>query len=61
VEEESIPEVLPVTAAEQIPEALPVAAEATEDDDPNAEWRNIHLELKKDAESEIDLEKPKDE
>jgi hypothetical protein len=46
---------------ESIPEAQPVAAEATEDDDPNAEWRGIHLELKKDQEAEIDLEKPKDE
>jgi hypothetical protein len=44
-----------------IPEAQPVAAEAAEEDDPNAEWRSIHLELKKDAEAEIDLEKPKDE
>jgi hypothetical protein len=51
-----------VTAAEEsIPEAQPVAAEAAEEDDPNAEWRSIHLELKKDAEAEIDLEKPKDE
>jgi hypothetical protein len=62
MEEESIPEVLPATAEESIPEALPVvAAEAEEDDDPNAEWRGIHLELKKDAETDIALEKPKDE
>jgi hypothetical protein len=42
-------------------EAQPVAAEAEEEDDPNAEWRSIHLELKKDAETDIELEKPKDE
>ncbi len=44
-----------------IMEAQPVAAEATEDDDPNAEWRGIDLELRKDAETDIALEKPKDE
>jgi hypothetical protein len=45
-----------------IMEAQPVVAEAEEeDDDPNAEWRGIDLEMKKDVETDIDLEKPKDE
>jgi hypothetical protein len=42
-------------------EAVPAAAKGEEDDDPNAEWRSIHLELKKDVETDIDLEKPQDE
>jgi hypothetical protein len=44
-----------------IAEAVPVAEAVEEDSDPNAEWRSIHLELKKDVDADIDLEKPKDE
>ncbi|HEY7326375.1 MAG TPA: vWA domain-containing protein [Gemmataceae bacterium] len=58
-DESSIPEVLPVV--EPTAKAVPAAAKTEDDDDPNAEWRNIHLELKKDVETDIDLEKPEDE
>jgi hypothetical protein len=53
----------PIAATKEsaVLEAQPVAAETQEDDDPNAEWRGIDLELKKDADTSIDLEKPKDE
>ena len=44
-----------------IMEAQPVGAEVEEEDDPNAEWRGIDLEMKKDVETDIDLEKTKDE
>ena len=50
-----------VAEESSIPEVLPAAAEPREEDDPNAEWRGIDLEFRKDAESGIDLEKPKDE
>jgi hypothetical protein len=65
-----VSEVLPADES-SIPEALPAgepplagavpAAKGEDDDDLNAEWRNIHLELKKDEETDIDLEKPQDE
>jgi hypothetical protein len=52
----------PAAAEESsIPEAQPIAAETQEEDDANAEWRGIDLELRKDEETGIDLEKPKDE
>jgi hypothetical protein len=53
---------VPVAAKEsQVLEAQPATAEAEEDDDANAEWRSLPLELKNDAETDLDLEKPKDE
>jgi hypothetical protein len=51
-------------AASPVVPAQPAApAKATEEeDDPDAEWRSIQFELaKKDDETDIDLEKPKDE
>jgi hypothetical protein len=47
--------------ATPVMEAQPVAAEPAQEDDPNAEWRGIDLEMKKDADTGIDLEKPQDE
>ncbi len=46
-----------------IADALPVSnTKPEEEDDPDAEWRSINFELaKKDEETDIDLEKPKDE
>jgi hypothetical protein len=55
-----IPEVLP--ASPPPAPAAPVAAKTEEEDDPNAEWRSINLEMAKTEEqTDIDLEKPKDE
>src|SRR5579884_98789 len=54
------PTVEEIPVAEAV-EEVPTAEAVEEDDDPNAEWRQIHLELKKDADTDIDLEKPKDE
>ena len=48
----------PTPTAEAIPAAK---TETVEEDDPNAEWRGIDLVLKDEAETNIDLEKPKDE
>jgi hypothetical protein len=48
--------------AEAVPVAeVPTAEAVEEDEDPNAEWRSIPLELKKDVDTDLDLEKPKDE
>jgi hypothetical protein len=46
-----------------VADALPAAAAKTEEeDDADAEWRSINFELaKKDEQTDIDLEKPKDE
>ncbi|HEY7315323.1 MAG TPA: vWA domain-containing protein [Gemmataceae bacterium] len=66
-----IPEVLPASAPEVLPASpppvaaatvAPAAAQSEEEDDPNAEWRSINLEMSKQEEpADIDLEKPKDE
>jgi hypothetical protein len=54
------PTVEEIPVAEAVEEA-PTAEAVEEEDDPNAEWRSIHLELKKDTDTDIELEKPKDE
>ncbi|MHB1424131.1 MAG: vWA domain-containing protein [Gemmataceae bacterium] len=48
-------------AASPILEAQPAAVKVEEEEDANAEWRGIDLVLKKDVETDIDLEKPRDE
>jgi hypothetical protein len=60
-----VPPVVPPQAPPQAPPPAKAAAAtpAAEEDDENAEWRNIHLELAKNQEGEspdVDLDKQKD-